>query len=243
MRSSLLVFLRGGINLAKTFKLPLFLQKIFPISMDAHSASISEIREILATLAESQRKTDIQIRESQQKTDDQIRKLFSYNQNRDRELEDMIGEFFLKGMINAGWKIVRIPIRYMYKEDGRYQSEWDGIFYATHSAVKLPRLFFVETKQIMSLAKYKDAKIRLSKTKRFLEKIKWDDVEATGGAGNDFTAMKGIFRVFFTSLPKIELVVGSPFVEAEVGKQLEADGVSCVTIPEDKYVVTLHGIY
>ena len=102
----------------------------------------------------------------------------------------------------------------MYKEVGRYQSEWDGIFYATHSAVKLPRLFFVETKQIMSLANYKDAKTRLSKTKRFLGKIKWDDVEATGGVGNDFTAMKGIFRVFFTSLPKIELVVGSPFVEA-----------------------------
>jgi hypothetical protein len=145
--------------------------------MDAHSsASISEIREILATLAESQqktaesqRKTDIQIRESQQKTDDQIRKLFSYNQNRDRELEDMIGEFFLKGMINAGWKIIQIPIRYMYKEDGRYQSEWDGIFYATHSAVKLPRLFFVETKQIMSSVKYKDAKFRLSKTKGFLK--------------------------------------------------------------------------
>ena len=59
------------------------------------SASVSD--EILATLAESQRKTDIQIRESQQKADDQIRKkLFSYNQNRDRELEDMIGEFFFK---------------------------------------------------------------------------------------------------------------------------------------------------
>jgi hypothetical protein len=213
--------------------------------MDAHSsASISEIREILATLAESQRKTDIQIRESQQKTDDQIRKLFSYNQNRDRELEDMIGEAFLRGIIKAGWKAVRIPVRSMYKESGECQSEWDGIFYATHSAVKLPRLFFVESKQIMSLAKYKDAKIRLSKTKRFLGKIKWDDVEATGGVeNNDFTAMKGIFRVFFTSLPKIELVVASPFVEAEVEKQLEADGVSCVTIPEDKYVVTLHGIY
>ena len=45
------------------------------------------------------KKNDIQIRESQLKTgesqlktDDQIRKLFSYNQNRDRELEDMIGE-------------------------------------------------------------------------------------------------------------------------------------------------------
>jgi hypothetical protein len=202
-------------------------------------------------LAESQRKTDIliresqhQIRESQLKTDDQIRKLFSYNQNRDRELEDMIGEAFLRGIIKAGWKAVRIPVRSMYKESGECQSEWDGIFYATHSAVKLPRLFFVETKQIMSSVKYKDAKFRLSKTKRFLEKINWDDVEATtGGVENDFTAMKGIFRVFFTSLPKIELVIGSPFVETDVEKQLEADGVSCVTIPEDRYVVTLHGIY
>ena len=71
----------------------------------------------------------------------------------------------------------------MYKESGLYQSEWDGIFYATHI---LPRLFFVETKQIMSSVKYKDAKIRLSKTKRFLGKINWDDVEATGGIENDF---------------------------------------------------------
>jgi hypothetical protein len=56
--------------------------------------------------------------------------------------------------------------------------------------------------------------------------------------------MKGrIFPVFFTSLPKIELVIGSPFVETDVEKQLEADGVSCVTIPEDRYVVTVHGIY
>jgi len=230
----------GGIYLASgAFKLPVFLQKLFPISMDAHSASISEIREILAKLADSQLKTDIQIK----KTDDQICKLFSYNQNRDRELEDMIGEAFFKGMIKAGWKIVRIPIRYMYKENGLYQSEWDGIFYATHSAVKDPCLFFLETKQIMSSVKYKNAQTRLSKTKRFLEKIKWDDVEVTDGVENDFTAMKGIFRLFFTSFPKIELVIGSPFVETDVEKQLEADGVSCVTSSEDQYVVTLHGIY
>jgi hypothetical protein len=183
MRSSLLVFLIGGINLAETFKLPVFLQKIFPISMDAHSASISEINEILAklaesqgSLAESQWKTDIliresqhQIRESQLKTDDQIRKLFSYNQNRDRELEDIIGEAFLRGIIKAGWKAVRIPIRSMYKESGECQSEWDGIFYATQSAVKQkrPRSFILRQNQ--SSVKYKDAKFRLSKTKGFLK--------------------------------------------------------------------------
>lgn len=153
----------------------------------------------------------------------------------------MIAEAFLSGIIKAGWKVVRIPIRKMFEY--LYQSEWDGIFYATHSAVTLPRLFFVETKQIMSSVKYKDAKIRLSRTKRFLEKINLDDVKATGGIENDFTAMKGIFRVFFTSLPKIELVIGSPFVETDVAKQLEADGGSCVTNPEDQYVVTLHGIH
>jgi hypothetical protein len=100
-----------------------------------------------------------------------------------------------------------------------------------------------ETNQIMSSVKYQNAQIRLSKTKKFLEKIKWDDVEVTVGVESDFTVMKGIFRLFFTSLPKIELVIGSPFVETNVEKQLEADGVSCVTSSEDQYVVTLHGIY
>jgi len=86
-----------------------------------------------------------------------------------------------------------------------------------------------EAKQILSSVKFKDAKIRLSKTKRFLEILTGTtSEETTGGIENDFTTMKAIFWLFFTSLPKIELVIGSPVVKTYVEKQLETDEVSCV---------------
>ncbi len=70
---------------------------------------------------------------------------------------------------------------------------------------------------------------RLSKTKRFLEILTGTTSEETaGGIENDFTTMKAIFWLFFTSLPKIDLVIGSPVVKTYVEKQLETDEVSCV---------------
>ncbi len=59
--------------------------------------------------------------------------LIKYNQNRDRELEEIIGDAFLDALTEARWEIQRIAVRNIFKENGTFQSEWDGIFYATHS--------------------------------------------------------------------------------------------------------------
>ena len=116
--------------------------------------------------------------------------------------------------------------------------------YSQRSSVEFPRLFFVESKQILSVQKYRDAKVRVSETKNFIENIDIED--KTAAEVKSFTKTKRINRLsFFTSVlkkPKIELVLGSPILESNVKIQLEADGVSCVTFPEDQYVVTLHGI-
>ena len=111
--------------------------------------------------------------------------------------------------------------------------------YSQRSSVEFPRLFFVESKQILSVQKYRDAKVRVSETKNFIENIDIED--KTAAEVKSFTKTKRINRLsFFTSV--LKKVLGSPVLESNVKIQLEADGVSCVTFPEDQYVVTLHGI-
>ena len=211
-----------------------------------NTVDISALTVDISALSKQSAKTDLQIAKTDKqiaKTDNQMSELIKYNQNRDRELEEIIGEAFLDALTEAGWEIQRIAVRNIFKENGSLQSEWDSIFYATHSSIEFPRLFFVESKQILSVQKYSDARVRLSETKSFLEIIDFEDKTATGV--KSFTKTKRIFRPFFTSAlkkPKIELVVGSPVLESNVKIQLEADGVSCVTFPEDQYVVTLNGI-
>ena len=250
MRSSsvlLAIFLvTPGVILVHAFNFYSFLQKFIPISAHTHSNAISEILALQKQNTVESAKTDLQISalsKQSAKTDLQMSEWIKHNQNRDWDLEEIIGEAFLDALTEAGWEIQRIAVRNIFKENGSLQSEWDGIFYATHSSIEFPRLFFVESKQILSVQKYSDARVRLSETKSFLEIIDFENTTATGV--KSFTKTKTIFRPFFTSAlkkPKIELVVGSPVLERNFKIQLEADGVSCVTFPEDQYVVTLNGI-
>eukprot|EP01036_Dinobryon_divergens_P034884 gene34884-45142_t len=188
--------------------------------VDAHSAAISEIRELLQQLSESQLQTENILKtfieynqKSQLETANSLKTLIKYNQNRDCELEDIIGETFFGSLLAMKWEIERVPVRIIYQDSGVCHVEWDGVYFATHISEEFPRLYFIETKQILTLKKYVDAKRRLYDTRLLLESINFDDKAATGVHKN-FLKMKSTFRRFFTSplKPKIELVVGSPVI-------------------------------
>ena len=77
------------------------------------------------------------------KTQKAIQNLIGYNQNRDREFEDLLSSRFIQQMENKNIFLSIFPLRHLLRKRGVSDAEWDGVFvdYRNRTA------YFLEAKQ------------------------------------------------------------------------------------------------
>jgi hypothetical protein len=212
------------------------LVNFLPTSVKRHEKDAAMTHDFIRQLA-----MEIQI--VQEQTDRQLKALIGYNQNRDKELDFNMQTAFFESLLVEELQVEQVRLQYIYNSNGREVAEWDGVFYVTFASKVPPRLFFLESKQVFSLEKYKDSKRRMQDTINLLNSIDFEDPIVS--SKRNFSKMRTILRKFFGSgveRPQMALVVCSPVIEQDLTVQLEEDGTSSVTFPHDRFIVQLRGM-
>jgi len=117
---------------------------------------ISEVQETQGIEQETQGIEQKKMSEVQKTHGDQLQQLINYNSNRDEELEITIATSIKTKMSQDGWNVTTIDVRKIFQRNNSTSEmfEVDGVLFANHTSYKLPRLVFIEAKQVCTMPKY-----------------------------------------------------------------------------------------
>ena len=127
----------------------------------ANSASLTELQittaanfaRVDSTIAANFARVDSTIAANFARARADTKLLIDYNQNRDKELEDLITDVYMDALLKENWVVEKIKVGVIYSPNGTPIMEWDGILFGTHPDYD-PTFFFVEAKQVATSAKY-----------------------------------------------------------------------------------------
>ena len=215
-----ILFLITVSHVVAFFNVPISNNFLRRFSTQDPSDEYHRVLKLIEMLATESAKTDEQLRlltKESAKTEKQLRSLIGYNQNRDEELEFLIEEALIKKLKDAEWTVSRAGFTEIIRSDGRILVEWDGILQCKHEKSSKEVLAVIETKQIMTVEKFENFKLRLMKTKRAIKNSADDD------------------DLFFFKDFLLCGVIGSPVIREDV----DTSGFTYITLKQDQYEVNL----
>jgi hypothetical protein len=165
-----------------------------------------------------------------------IQQLIGYNQNRDSELEKIILDTFIEHLEAQSWDVINVNIDNIYEPNGTVIMEWDGVLFASHPSKKDTTLFFIETKQLFTVAKLNYFKARLESMHQLITNL---DPKMKDANVKYLTVARRLTR--FTRLGNFNIagVVASPNIEAGVMDLLMEGEHSYITLRNNNYLVKL----
>jgi hypothetical protein len=167
--------------------------------------------------------------------------LIKYNENRDKELEDVAQMAVVKQLQHDGFSVVNTALRKLFSPNGSVFVEFDGILLATHpNHTDVDFLFVLETKQLMNMNKFNDFRQKLHKFEHeYLsslakpESIKYRKSRVIAVKLNKLLRQDP--RASTGRVLKVKGVICSPHIPPNVMKRLKK-GDRFVTTIRDQYV-------
>jgi len=167
--------------------------------------------------------------------------LINYNENRDKELEDVAQMAVVKQLQHDGFSVVNTALPKLFSPNGSVFVEFDGILLATHpNHTDVDFLFVLETKQLMNMKKFNDFRQKQRKFEHeYLpslakaESIKYRKSRAIAVKLNKL--LRQDLRASTGRVLKVEGVICSPHIPPNVMKRLKK-GDRFVTTILDQYV-------
>ena len=172
--------------------------------------------------------------------------LIDYNQNRDKELEDLITDVYMGALLKEKWVVEKIKVGVIFSPYGTRIMEWDGILFGTHPDF-VPTFFFVEAKQVATSAKYQKLVTNVADmTSIYLPAIlKHSDNPSENDDENYKEFVNKLLKHLIPNknLYHVAGVLGSPGMEPSLReKMLSENKVGFVHLSQEQYQSNIRGL-
>mmetsp|Transcript_12350 Transcript_12350/g.16976 ORF Transcript_12350/g.16976 Transcript_12350/m.16976 type:complete len:252 (+) Transcript_12350:24-779(+) len=179
---------------------------------------------------------DAVISANSNKTEDKLRKLIGYNENRDSELELLFLNILTEYLERENWEVSDVKVTDIYDTNGTVLMKWDGILFAEHPCnIEENTLFFLETKQLFTVSKFKYFKQRLEKLDGILASL---DPKTKPADEKYIKVARRLTRYCRKGKFNIVGVLASPNIERGVLNSLE-NGDYYITLRDSSYEVKI----
>ena len=214
------------------------------------SKLIQKAMEIVAANAEQIKMNSDEskkINDNIQKISIQMKSIFSYNANRDEELEKVMQTTFVDALLSENLLVYDSMVRNIYTVDGTVLTEFDGVFIVENGSEPTGPcvVHLLETKQVMDMRKYNNFLTRIENVERDILRDLRRGTTGSDGAPFDeayVKMVKYLNRYLLTETGRhfsVKGVVCSPSISADVLKRIKkGDDIkiaSFVTLDHDQF--------
>jgi hypothetical protein len=194
--------------------------------------SLEDLPKLIATLIESQMKTDEQLR----KTDEQLKNLIGYNKNRDYELESIMEDLVYDTLDKMDKQPIIVKVSHIPDINGTALVQFDGVI-AVDSYDGSKFLLLLETKQRFKVNHVKSLKERALLFQAILPTLDTTLKEA------DEEYKMVARRLYRYRDYKVAAIACSPNFDASARKLVEDENIPFVTLSRDVYKVTFGNLF